>query len=57
MYFPLEPEQRHRLSELYGYHPGTKVITPVAQVNNYRITENYESGGAGVYVLVYPSIK
>lgn len=46
MYFTL-PEGKE-VAALYGFDFKTQVIGPVPRHNMYKITENYESGGAGL---------
>ena len=46
MYFVL-PEGRE-VAALYGFDWEKQIIQPVPQKNMYKLTENYESGGAGL---------
>lgn len=51
-YFKLDKEQRDRLCAQYAADFKTKVIGPVPNENNFQLTEEYESGGAGLAATV-----
>lgn len=52
MYFHLTPPLTARLSAQYTGSFESKEIRPTQSINTYRLTENYESGGAGLACTV-----
>ena len=52
MYFTLDQRRQARLSVQYEAEPTTHAIRPVPPTNRYRLTETYESGGAGLICTV-----
>ncbi|MEX1377248.1 MAG: serine hydrolase domain-containing protein [Eubacteriales bacterium] len=52
MYFHLNDAQKARLSAQYVSDFETKEIVPVENTNRFKLTENYESGGAGLACTV-----
>jgi CubicO group peptidase (beta-lactamase class C family) len=46
--FELTPERKANLSEQFMYHEDTSTSTPMTLENCYILSENYESGGAGL---------
>ena len=50
-------EQKKRFSDQYIYHNGTNYSTPIATSNQYAFTENYDSGGAGLFSTVDEYMK
>lgn len=52
VHFALRPEEEKRVSELYMHARDSADIAPVPPVNRFRLSENYESGGAGLIMPV-----
>jgi len=52
MYFSLTAEQGKRLCAQYAGDPDTHVIQPTPCVNRYRLSDTYQSGGAGLIATV-----
>lgn len=50
--FELTPERKANLSGQFEYHGDTKTSTPVPGKNRYKLTTNFESGGAGLISTV-----
>lgn len=50
-------EQRSRISAMYAYENGTARVHEVESHNNFRLGEQYESGGAGFFSSVSEYIK
>lgn len=48
MYFRLDDAQQQRLAAQYAGVIGTDEIKPVEQTNSYKLSDRYESGGAGL---------
>lgn len=46
--FSLAPEKRERLSAQYVYDNGTNTSRAISPCNEFILTQNYESGGAGL---------
>lgn len=46
--FQMTPERREHLAELYVYSMDTQTAVPVSSENDYVLSPNYESGGAGL---------
>lgn len=52
MYFTLNKAQTARLCTQYMTDPETHVIHPVDSINHYRLSDAYQSGGAGLVATV-----
>lgn len=52
VHFALGPAEENRLSQLYMHARDGREVTPVPPVNRFRLSENYESGGAGLAMTV-----
>ena len=50
--FAVTPERLARVSAQYMVDPVTQQIKPVHSVNHYRLSDAYESGGAGILCTV-----
>lgn len=50
--FHIPPEKRSRLSAQFEIDASKGIAVPVALTNKYALTENHESGGAGLYSSV-----
>ncbi len=55
-YLQVPEEVKHRLSAKYEYNDQTKTMAPDSSMT-YRLTPNYESGGAGLTTTVSEYIK
>ena len=55
--FHLPPEKQDRMTTMYRYTHGLAVSEPIPCENPYRLTENYDSGGAGLYTSPADQIK
>ncbi|MBQ8432177.1 MAG: beta-lactamase family protein [Clostridia bacterium] len=55
--FHLPAEKQSRMTTMYRYTHGLAVSKPIPCENPYRLTENYDSGGAGLYTSPADQIK
>ncbi len=55
--FHLPPEKQARMTTMYRYTHGLSISKPIPCENPYRLTENYDSGGAGLYTSPADQIK
>ena len=55
--FRPDEAQRARFSQLYRYSNGLSRSTPIEIVNNYRLSPDYDSGGAGLFSTVDSYMK
>lgn len=55
--YHIPEELKPRLSELYTYQHGLATSVPTPKANPYIMTDDYDSGGAGLYSCVDDQIK
>ena len=46
--FDITPDQKENLSEQFTFHEDSKTSTLISQENKFKLSNNYESGGAGL---------
>lgn len=55
--YHLPQEKADRMTTMYQYHQGLYTSEPIPCANKYCLTDNYDSGGAGLYTSPADQIK